>query len=244
MGPLFILAFWAIIATIGSVVGGLVLAGLAALLTRGVTNGRKRAITIAGLLPAAGFVYLFCFVMLFSVWSTARGRDMGWGDGWNTPILGNYYLEMIDVTDHATIYNHADKKVSGDDGVHYGPADRDVIDGVRRLEVCAPYLVGSAGPDDFGHEGNPSPEDRFFIMDTRSNTRTDYASLAELEHAARALNLPFALRTVDAVYEDARYDWLDLIPLTIFAVPALGVGIVLVYALLRLRAKRSRAISA
>jgi len=241
MGPLFILAFWALVATVGSVVGGLVLAGLVALLTRGVTNGRKRAITIAGLLPAAGFVYLFCFVMAFSIWSALRGgRDMGWGDSWEAPILGNYSLMMIDVTDHATIYNRIHRS---EDSLQYGPDTRDVVADVRRLEVCAPYLIGAAGPDDFGHEGSPSPEDRFFILDTRSNTRTDYASLSELEHAAKALNLPFALQTVDAVYENARYTWPDLIPLIIFALPALGVALVLIYALLRLRAKRDKVVA-
>jgi len=41
-----------------------------------------------------------------------------------------------------------------------------------------------------------------------------------------------------------RYTWPDLIPLTIFAVPALGVAIVLVYALIRRRATRNKTVTA
>jgi len=98
MGPMFILMFWGLAATVLSVVGGAILGGLVWLITRKVTRGRKRAITIASLLPAAGFAYLFCCVAIFSIWSLARGQDMGWGDSWDTAIFGNYNIQMIDVT--------------------------------------------------------------------------------------------------------------------------------------------------
>jgi hypothetical protein len=245
MGPLFVLGFWGVAATVLSVVGGAVLSFFVRLLTRRVSNGRKRATTIAALLPAAGFAYLFCCIMVFSAWSLARGRDMGWGDSWDTAILGNYNLMMIDVTDHATLYNHADKKVSdGNGSVSWGPGTKDVIEGVRRIEVQDPYIIGAAGPDDFGHEDKPSPEDRFFVMDTRSNERIDYSSLAELEMAARKLNAPFALESVDAVYEKHRYSWGDFVLVAVFAVPPLFIGWFLVRALWYLRRRADEGVAA
>ena len=59
-------------------------------LTRRVGNGRKRALVTAGLLPFAALAYTFVCVIVFSVWSSARGRDWGWGDTWEVPLIGSY----------------------------------------------------------------------------------------------------------------------------------------------------------
>jgi len=118
--------------------------------------------------------------------------------------------------------------------VHFSSSDRDVVDGVRRLQVADPYILGSAGPDDFGHEDQPSPENRFFIMDTRNNVRTDYASLAELDNAARALHLSLALQSLDDVYNQHRYSRLDFLLAGFLALPPIFVAVILLYALIRL----------
>ncbi len=235
MGPMFILMFWALAATVLSVIGGAVLGGTVWLLTRKLIRGRKRAITIAALLPAAGFAYLFCCVAIFAIWSMAQGKDMGWGDSWDTAVLANYNIEMIDVTDHGVLYNRADKNVSdGDGSLHFNPSDRDVIDGVRRLQVADPYIFGAVGPDDFARQGAPSPENRFFIMDTRSNSRTDYPSLADLDNAARSLRSPLALQPTEAVYNQHRYSRLDLLLGGLLALPPIVVAIILVRLLIGL----------
>src|SRR5580658_6042836 len=107
MGPLFVFMFWGFVAFVLSVLGGGALVAIVAWLLRGIATGRGKALLIAGCLPALGFFYMFICVIVFSIWSTSRGRDMGWGDSWDTPILGNYHLVMIDLTDIGTICNSA-----------------------------------------------------------------------------------------------------------------------------------------
>ena len=147
MGPLFVLIFWGIVATILSAAGGAILRAIVSAYTEGVQLGRKRALTIAGFLPAACFAYLFCCVMVFSVWSASRGRDWGWGDTWDTPIAGDYHLMMIDVTDNATIYSRSDRGAySGEGSVTDYPNDS-YLSFLRlhllrqRSSFCAPYYV-------------------------------------------------------------------------------------------------------
>jgi hypothetical protein len=239
MGPLFVLLLWTMVAGVLSVVGGLCLTGLVAFLTRGVGLGRRRALWIAGALPAAGFAYLFGCVVVFSIWSIARGRDMGWGDSWDTPILGDYHLMMIDVTDQGTVYNRADPSVYGGGSVDWRPGQQDVISGVRRLEVRPPFLFGAANPETFMGVPEKSPKTVFFVLDTRSGTRTDEPTLAVLEADAKRSGGPLKLEPVDVVYGRNRYGKGDLIPVVLFAVPFLIALFILARALFRLRATRS-----
>jgi hypothetical protein len=219
--------------------GGLSLAGLVAFLTRGVKLGRKRALVISGFLPALGFAYLFACVLVFSVWSSARGRDWGWGDTWDTPILGSYHLMMIDVTDNATVYNRSDPRVYHNGSVAGSPGQQGAIFGVHRLEVRGPFLFGAASPETFMQGGISPPETLFFILDTRSGIRTDEPSLIALGAAAQPLGGPLKLEPVSAIYSHYRYGMIDLIPVIAFAVPPLTALILLARALLRLRATRA-----
>lgn len=230
MGPLFVVLFWLIVGSVFSVVGGLLLALVARFLLRNVPAGRKLATVIAAVLPAAGFAYLFVCVLLFSVWSGARGRDWGWGDTWDTPILGNYHLTMIDVTDEGFV----DYEAQSSRGV-----SQTVAIGVRRLEVRPPYLIGAAAPKSITTYPQRSPETLFFILDTRSGTRKDFKTLAELDIAARQLGGPLRLESVDAIYNHYRYGLIDLIPVGLFAIPPLTAGIFLLRAFLKLRATRN-----
>lgn len=238
MGPLFVLVFWIVVAGVLSVLGGVLLAGVAGSLLRGVEAGRTRAMLFASILPAIGFAYLFGCVLLFSLWSAARGRDWGWGDTWDTPILGSYYLMMIDVTDKATMYNRSDPSVYRNGSVSGSPEQKDVVFGVRRVEVRPPYLIGAASPDTFMEEPVKSPETLFFILDTRDGSRADEPSLAALESAAEKLGGPLKLEPVDAVYNRHRYRAIDLVPVTVFAIPPLIAFILLTRAFLKLRATR------
>jgi len=240
MGPVFVVFGWMIVATILCVIGGLILAGLVSIILRGVESGRIRAILIAGFLPAAAFAYLFGCLLVFSIWSSARGRDWGWGDTWDTPILGDYHLMMIDVTEQGTVYNRTDSRAYREGSVSSAPGDRGVIFGVRRLEVRPPYLIGAASPEAFMEYPVKSPETLFFILDTRSGQRKDEPSLTELETAAQQLGKPLKLQSVNSVYGAYRYGWIDLIPLVAFAIPPFAALIWLVRELLKLRAKRPR----
>lgn len=225
MGPLFVLLFWVIVGSILSAVGGGLLACAVAFLLRGVEAGRKRAIIIAGFLPAIGFAYLFVCVLLFSFWSAARGRDWGWGDTWDTPILGGYHLMMIDVTDEAAIY-------------HSSFPDIYSVSGVRRLEVRAPFLIGTAAPWKITEYPHTSPETLFFILNTSNGTRQDFKTLSELESAARNLGGPLRLEPVENIYNHYRYGIVDLVPVTLFAIPPLTSLFFLMREFLRLRATR------
>lgn len=148
---------------------------------------------------------------------------------------------MIDVTDHATIYNSADPKVYSHGSVMSSPGDRDVIFGVRRLEVRPPYLIGTAAPNASVEYPVTSPETLFFILDTRDGKQTDEPSFAALQTKAQNIGGPFKLESVYSVYSHFRYRWIDLIPLTFFAIPPLFALFWLVGALTRLRATRSPA---
>jgi hypothetical protein len=238
MGPLFVLIVWAFVGVVLSVVGGLLLAGLVASLTRGVKTGRNRALFWAGFLPAIGCAYLFLCVVVFSIWSSARDRDWGWGDTWDTPILGSYHLMMIDVTDNAAVYNRADPRVYNGGSVAGSPGQHGVVFGVRRLEVRSPFLMGTASPETFEQDAMRSPERLFFILDTRSGTRTDEPTLAALENSALRLGGPLKLEPVDAIYWRYRYGIIDLIPLFIFTIPPLAALFVFTRAILKLRATR------
>lgn len=225
MGPLFVLIFWAIAAAILSVIGGTVLVKLVAFLTRGVPLGRRRALTVAGLLPAAGFAYLFFCVIAFSIWSGLRDRDWGWGDTWDTPIIGDYHLMMIDVTDNATIYSRSDKDSYN---------GKKAINGVHQLEVRGPLLLASANPGAFMEYPAKSPDNLFFILHTDTGVREDYPSIDALSAQAERLGQPLHLEPVARIYERYRYIKLDLIPLTFFAIPPIGAAVFLTRSLLRL----------
>lgn len=232
MGPLFVILFWAVV---GSVLGALASAVLVAIvsgLTRRAIAGRKRAMVTAAVLPFAGLAYMFVCVIIFSVWSSARGRDWGWGDTWDIPILGTYHLMMIDVTDRGTVYDKSDPRVAHGSSVGGGPNDQDAIFGVRRLELRPPYIIGAAATESFTSFEEKPAETIFFRMDTRNRTRIDKASLNELEQITGKTNL----KPVDAVYSSLRYSKVDLIPLFVFSILPIATIWYLLRALLRMRA--------
>jgi hypothetical protein len=225
-----------VIAGVLSVIGGVALVGIVAIALRKVNAGKKRALVVAGLLPTFGFAYLFVCILVFSIWSSMRGRDWGWGDTWDTPIVDDYHLMMIDVMDNGTIYNRADPSVYRDGSVAGSSRRRDVIFGVRRLEVRSPYLIGTASPDTSMEYPVRSPEKLFFILDTRNGSRTDEPSLAALQQAVEKSSGPLRLESVEAVYGRLRYDSLDLVPVIVLGVPPVAAFGFLFWVLLKLRA--------
>jgi hypothetical protein len=217
MGPLFVLIIWAIVGTILSVIGGAVLVAITSFLTKGVENGRGRALAVAGLLPAAGFAYLFCCIIAFSIWSGFRGRDLGFGDSWDTPIVGNYNLLMIDVTDQATIYDRQAPNT-------YNASS--AIQGVNLLEVRGPLLLGTSN-------------NLFFILHTDTGVRQDFTSLGTLSAEAQRLGKPLHLEPVDTIYGRYRYTKLDAIPIALFAIPPIVGAFFLTRSLLHLMRTRT-----
>lgn len=206
------------VAAVFAVGGGLALSGAAAFLHPAGRDDRQQATRIVRWLPAMGFAYLCSCILIFSLWSSLRGRDLGWGDTWNTPILGDYSMTMADTTDHATLYDHTDPGSFTTGGAAPSSARRDVIPGVRQLEVRSPYLIGTAVQDQpLASRGSAS---LFFILDTRTGTRTDLPSLPALQAAALHLGAPLRMLPVKTVYKRCRYTSADLLPLMVFAIPA------------------------
>ena len=106
MGIGFVLLIWAVVGTVLAVIGALVLASAAALLTRGAGNGRRRAIIAAGLFPFACLAWggsMFFFQALVN--EGLLHRDPGADDAWKTPLPNGYAILMIDVTDQGWVYN-------------------------------------------------------------------------------------------------------------------------------------------
>ena len=239
MGPLFVILFWAVSGSILGAIASAALVAIVAGLTRRVTKGRKRALVTAGALPFAGLAYMFVCVIIFSVWSSARGRDWGWGDTWEVPLLGSYRLMMIDVTDKGTVYDSSDPNVSHAGSVYGSAKDRDALFGVRRLEIRPPFILGAAATDHFLSSDQNPQETLFFQMDTRNRTRIDKPTLADLEQITGKTTL----KPVDEVYGSLRYTKLDLIPLMLFAVLPIAAGWYLLRALSRLRARAIAAVT-
>src|SRR5262249_52939879 len=111
-----VLLLWAVVGIVVAGAGMVVLGGAAALLTRGVVKGRRRAIVAACLFPLlclawGGAVFVGQAIINESV----LHRDAGIGDTWRCPLPNGYQIMMIDVTDQGWVYNP--KTQSTPDGV-------------------------------------------------------------------------------------------------------------------------------
>jgi hypothetical protein len=122
---------------------------------------------------------------------------------WDAPILGRYHLYMINTTDSAALY---DSSVPGvfDNGVLLLPGHRDIIFGVHDLELRPPLIFGTATPTAYYNSPQPYDKQLFFLLDTRTASRTDYPSIDSLERAAEKLGGPIKLQRVDAVFNRGR----------------------------------------
>lgn len=202
MGPLFVLMLWAVIAGVLSLLGGAVCAGIAAFLTRGVTVGRRRAIVLAAFFPVAVARWAgTIFVVLSIVNVVVLARDFGIGDTWYTPLPNGYTLAMMDEPTSADLCPTS--------GLDVCPQGGD-LDGITRLQLAGPYMLGQA----IGETG-----ETYFLFDTRTRQRDDYASEADLAAAARRRRIALALRPVFDIYRAFRFTWVD----GLAAATALGV---------------------
>jgi hypothetical protein len=106
MGLGIVLLLWLVVGTVLTAIGAAILAGTTGLLTRGITNGRRKVIIAAALLPFvclcwAGVVFVFQAVINEGL----LHRDLGLGDTWHAPLPNGYQIMMIDVTDQGMVYN-------------------------------------------------------------------------------------------------------------------------------------------
>jgi len=77
--------------------------------------------------------------------------------------------------------------------------------------------------------------DRYFLLDTRIGTRTDFATEDGLRTAASRLGIALKLEPIFEVYRRYRFTWFDTMAAILLFAPRIIVGGFLLRSILRLR---------
>jgi len=235
MGVGFVLLFWAVVGTVVAAIGAATLGCATALLTRGVTNGRRKVIIAASLFP---FVCLgwggAMFVFQAVVNEGILHRDLGLGDTWHAPLPNGYQIMMIDVTDQGWVYNPKTQPGSG-----IGEQE-DAVAGVRNVQVAGRYILGSSDSKAFEHLGKDINQvDAYFLLDTQLGKRTQFQNYDSLRHRAVELGIEPDLQPINTVYSKFRFSWFDVLAGLLFCLPPLIGALLLIGWVGRLRRTRS-----
>jgi hypothetical protein len=234
MGIGIVLLFCAVVGTVFAAIGAVTLGWITALLTRRVTNGRRRVIVAASLFP---FVCLgwggAVFVFQAAVNEELLHRDLGMGDTWHAPLPNGYQIMMIDVTDQGWVYN---PKTQPGGGVS---EEEDAVAGVRSLQIAGRYILGSTDSKSFEHLGKDSDQvDGYFILDTQVGKQTKFQNYTALRRSAVELGIEPDMQPINSVYSKFRFSWFDVFAGFLFCVPPLIGGLVLIGWIVRLRRTR------
>jgi hypothetical protein len=242
MGMGFVLAFWAIVGGAGACIGALALRSLTSILTREERVGpyktfRTRALRIATVLPFACLMWAGAvFVLQAVINATYLHRDIGIGDSSYCPLPNGYSILLIDVDDQGTVYNP--KTQLRDDSV----ADKeDAVSGVRSIQVAGVYILGAADSRYSEHFAQNNPTlDRYFILDTRTGTRTDFKTDSALRETASKLGVNLSLEPISKLYSRYRFTWFDIAAALLLVLPPVIAVALLARSILRLRRLGSR----
>lgn len=223
MGIGFVLLIWAVIGTVLAGFALLLCGGATAYFTRGVKEGRRKAIFLASVFPFLCLGYAGAiFIFQAAVNGLALDRDPGLGDDWHCPLPNGYALTMIDVTDYGWVYNPKTQGVGGGIG-----EQNDAVFGVRIVQVSGRYIFGGVDskiPDD---EGVPKTEgeqiDSYFFIDTQTGKRLDFKTYNDLRDVALKLGIQLNLLPIDDVYRRYRFTAFDIFAgFLLFAAPILA----------------------
>jgi hypothetical protein len=227
MGIGIVLLFWAVLGTILAGLGLLIFGGATAHFTRGVKEGRRRAIVLASIFPFlclgwAGAVFLFQAV----VNEVVLHRDPGLGDDWHCPLPNGFALMMIDVTDYGWVYNPKTQEAGG------GIAQQDdAIFGVRTVQVSGRYIFGgldSKIPDEDVMKTDNEHVDSYFFIDTQTGQRSGFTSYSDLRDAVLKLGIQLNLQPIDEAYRRYRFTRFDIfVAFLLFVPPILAAGFLL-----------------
>ena len=238
MGIGIVLLIWVVLGTILACFGMLIFRGATAYFTRGVNEGRRRALFLVTIFPFlclgwAGAVFFFQAV----VNENALHRDPGLGDDWHCPLPNGYPLMMIDVTDYGWVYNP--KTQNADGGV---AEQNDSIPNVRTVQISGRYILGGVDskiPDDEDvlKTGN-GQVDSYFFIDTQSGKRADFDAYDDLRDTALKLWVQPNLQPIDNVYRTYRFNAFDIFAAFLLFVPPVLVGGFLIRRIVKLRATR------
>jgi hypothetical protein len=214
MGIGFVVFAWAIILGVLSIFGSIGLAVLVALLTRGVTTGRRKAIIVAALLPFCVWGFLGFAVFGYSAWCIAvRDVDPGFGDGFWVPLAHGYYLQMIDTEEHPFI--------TGPDGPNI-----ELFPDLSGVQLDKQLVLGST------NDANR----RFFLINTATRDTRQFPNREALKAAARDLGVAqVRLESPQGFYWRRRFTAADLAAIALIVIVPAWVGLTLSFRLWRLR---------
>src|SRR5215471_16608614 len=196
MGLGLVLLFWVVAGTFVAAIGAVTLGCVTAMLTRGVTNGRRNVIIAASLFPLVclgwgGVVFVFQAV----VNEALLHRDLGLGDTWHAPLPNGYRIMMIDVTDQGWVYNPKTQP----SGVV--SQREDAVAGVRNVQVVGRYILGGIDSKSFEHLGKDINQvDAYFLLDTQLGKQTPFQNYDALRQRAVELGIKPNLQPINAVY--------------------------------------------
>jgi hypothetical protein len=234
MGIGIVLVFWAVAGVVVASIGAATLGCAAAMLTRGVTNGRRKVIVAASLFPFVclgwgGAVFVFQAVVNEGL----LHRDLGMGDTWHAPLPNGYQIMMIDVTDQGWVYNPKTQSGSG-----IGEQE-DAVAGVRNLQIAGRYILGAIDSKAFEDLGKDTNQvDVYFVLDTQLGKRTQFQTFDALRHKALELGIEPNLRPINAVYSEFRFSWFDVLAGLLLCLPPVIGAVFLIRWIVRLRQTR------
>ena len=226
--------FWAVAGIVVAGIGAAALGCAAAMLTRGVTNGRRKLIVAASLFPFVclgwgGAVFVFQAVVNEGL----LHRDLGMGDTWHAPLPNGYQVMMIDVTDQGWVYNPKTQPGSG-----IGEQE-DAVAGVRNIQIAGRYILGvtdSKAFEDLGKDTNRV--DAYFLLDTQMGKRIQFQNFDALRRKALELGIELNLQPINAVYSKFRFSWFDVLAGLLLCLPPVIGFVLLIRWIVRLRQTR------
>jgi hypothetical protein len=197
---------------------------------------RTRHILWACVYPFAVFCW-FLAVFLFQAYvnESVLYRDAGIGHTWQTLLPNGYAVLLLDERHDGTVFD-PNTHFSTTSNNEIRPDGPDAVSGVRILQVAGNKILGGVGPvGQYSTSAARERVDRYFLLDTGSHTRTDFASYDALTQTSRAIGIQPHLEPLYLVYKRYRYTWFDLTALALFLIPVIGVGLLLTRRVWRLR---------
>lgn len=222
MGPGLVL--WAIAGAAVSLVGAIVLAGLAFVLTRHVEKRTALLIRLAAIaLPFLSVGWLFAVLIAQGVVNTMYfHRDMGFGDSWYTPLPNGYSILMIDVTDSGMVC----KTVPGEDAPCNGGEQSDVLSSVTKLQLAGQYMLGESNPPSLDSSAQSHGPDTYFLTNSATGATREFATSGGLLAVAVSLHIAPKLEPIETVYDRYRATWFDFLAAAVALIPP-GLGFLL-----------------
>ncbi len=236
MGIGFVLVIWGVVGLVMASVGSLVMRGVVAYFLRGVAD-RGQLLRRATLFPVACLIWagmVFVFQAVVNV--VFLHRDIGIGDGFDCPLPNGYALSFIDVTEIGTLYKPANHSLWEDPQENAVNAINDVV----VMQLTGPYVLGGSDSKRLEHFGQDNyAADTYFVLDTRTDKRTDFKTYAALREAAQRLNLQPNLVAIDSLYSKYRFTWFDAFAGLVLIVPPLIAAALMTRSVVRLRMTRA-----